>query len=496
MCRASRTVVRIAALIGLSACSFAPSAVPPAVPEPPRYGADITPERTVAAQGAAQHFIRQAQPVPAWWRLYQNGTLDALIDEGLRNSPTLEAADRRLAAARDQLRASVGSAWLPSLDMVGAASRAAIPGIVEGGPDAYRYDVFAGRLEASYNFDLFGATRYANAALAARVDLQAFQFDAARRALAANIVTTVIAAAALREQIGATERLVALADELASEAQQREQAGALSLADVITARQNASTLAASLPALRQQHATAQHALAALLGRTPDHAPPDIGLADLHLPEQIPVVIPSSLLKSRPDIQAAEAALKAAASDVGAATARFFPDISLSAAFGRGGLSVLPALSGAGAIWSASAWVSQPLFHGGALVAQRKSALHTYEAAAADYRGTVLSAFADVSDALAALVHDAQALDAAHAAASDAQALAELTHARLSAGAVPASAALLGEQRWMTAKLDEIRYVSARLTDTAALFQAMGSPADIDAPPLAPAAQASVVNASP
>ena len=464
-----------AALLALTACSFAPTSVPPSVREPVRYGAEALPDRTVAAQGTAQQFVQGARPVPAWWRLYRCDALDALVEEGLRNSPTLAAADLSLAAARDQLRASIGSVLLPSIDFVGAASRMGIPGVVEGGPDTYRYDVFAGQLQASYTFDLFGATRYANAALSARVDEQAYRFDAARRALAANIVTAVIAAAVLREQIAETERLVAIGNQLADEAQQRHGSGALALADLLAARQSAYALSAALPALNQQRLSARHALAALLGRTPDNAPADLNLAQLHLPEQVPVVVPSDLLRARPDIEAAEATLKAAAADVGAATAQFFPSISLSASIGRGGIELLPALSGAGAIWSVGGWLSQPIFHGGALVAQRRGAQHAYEAAAAQYRATVLGAFANVSDALAALVHDAQALDAARSAVDNAQQIADQAAARLKLGAVPASAVHLSGQRWHNARLDEIRYLGARLTDTAALFQAMGSP---------------------
>ena len=148
----------------------------------------------------------------------------------------------------------------------------------------------------------------------------------------------------------------------------------------------------------------------LLGRTPDAAPDDLDLARLHVPEQVPVVVPSELLRARPDIQAADAAVKAAAADVGVATAQMFPSLSLSASMGQGGFSWPVALSGAGAIWSIGASLSQPLFHGGALLAQRRAAQDTYDATVSQYKQTVLAAFQNVADTLAALEHDAQALD--------------------------------------------------------------------------------------
>ncbi|HKT90878.1 MAG TPA: TolC family protein, partial [Paraburkholderia sp.] len=232
---------------------------------------------------------------------------------------------------------------------------------------------------------------------------------------------------------------------------------------------------ANLPGLRQQWTAQRHALAVLIGRTPDQAPPDLDLASLTLPAQVPVVIPSELLRTRPDIEAAEATLKAAAAGVGAATAQMYPSITLSAALGQGGFSWPVVTSGAGALWAIGASLSQPIFHGGALLAQRRAALQSYEAANDTYKQTVLTAFQDVADRLAALEHDAQALDAASTSARTAQGVYEDTNARYKLGAVPWYAVRQSEQQWRNARLDEIRYRGTRLADTAALFQAMGNP---------------------
>jgi Outer membrane protein len=134
-----------------------------------------------------------------------------------------------------------------------------------------------------------------------------------------------------------------------------------------------------------------------------------------------------------------------------------------------------ALSGAGAIWSIGASLSQPLFHGGALFAQRRAAVDTYDATVSQYKQTVLAAFQNVADTLAALEHDSQALDAADIAARSAQGIFDETSGRYRLGALPIASARSSEQQFRNAQLDEIRYMSARLTDTAALFQAMGNP---------------------
>jgi len=459
----------------LAACALGPGGAPPAMPEPAHYGAEPQPARTVAAQGIAQQFVVGAPAVPRWWTQYRSDALNALVAEGLRNSPDLAAADHNLRAAREQLRAQVGGTMLPSVDALGLGARVHAPSVPVLGADHPQYDLFAGLVQVRYTFDLFGATRMNNAALTSRFDIEAFQFDAARRALAANIVTAALGAATLRAQIDTTERLVALANEQADDARRRYALGALSRTDAASAQQSAAALAASLPALRQQRAATRHALAVLLGRTPDAAPPDLDLAALALPAQVPVSVPSDLLKARPDIRAADAALKAAAAGVGAATAQMFPSITLSASLGRAGLSWPAATSGAGALWNIGASLTQPIFRGGELAAKRRAALASYDAANASYRQTVLAAFRDVADRLAALDHDAQALDAASRSAALARRVHDDTAARYRLGAVPFYAVRQSEQQWRNARLDEIRYRGARLSDTAALFQAMGDP---------------------
>ncbi|PMS31752.1 NodT family efflux transporter outer membrane factor (OMF) lipoprotein [Trinickia symbiotica] len=457
----------------VAACSFGPSGDPPAMPSPAHYGAGPQPARTATAGGVAQQFDIGAEPVPQWWRLYRSEALDALVEEGLRSSPTLAATEKSLAAAHEQLRAQIGSSLLPTIDAAGQATRERYLGIPAAGPNTVTYDVFVGQIEAHYTFDLFGAVRYANAALGARIDQQAFQLEAARRALAANIVGAVINAATLNRQIAITERLVALANETANEDERRYTLGAAAHAQALASRQNAYAIAATLAGLRQQRATAVHALAVLIGRTPDAAPAVPDLASLALPEHLPVVIPSELLRTRPDIRAAEALVKETAAEVGAATAQLFPSLSLTASMGQAGFNWPAAVSGAGAIWSLGAGLSQPIFHGGALRAQRRAAIDSYDAAASEYKATVLSAFENVADTLAALEHNADALASLDAAARTARTASYEAAARRRVGALPPSAVRSSEQAYLSAQLDTVRARGVQFANTAALFQAMG-----------------------
>ncbi|PMS16371.1 RND transporter [Trinickia dabaoshanensis] len=468
-------VLSLAAAWSLAACSLGPSGKPPGLPSPAHYGQTALPERTDAAGGVAQQFDVGAQPVPNWWQLYRSTQLDALVEEGLKNSPTLAATEKNLAGAREQLRAQIGSSLLPTIDAQGQATRNRALGIPNAGPQTVLYNVFVGQLEAHYTFDLFGAVRYANAALNARVDVQAFELDAARRTLAANIVTTAINAAALGDEVDATERLLVLARQTAQEDARRYALGAVPHAQALASQQSASDLEASLAPLVQQRQAARHALAVLIGRTPDAVPDIPALSSLTLPEHVPVVVPSSLLHTRPDIAASEAALKAAAADVGVATAQLFPSVSLTASMGQAGFSWPTALSGAGAIWSIGGSLTQPLFHGGALLAQRRAAIDFYEAAADQYKAAVLTAFQNVADTLAALEYDATAARASDTSASSAREAFDETAARGKLGAIPDSAVRGSEQQYWNARLGAIRASGRRLGDTALLFQAMGTP---------------------
>jgi NodT family efflux transporter outer membrane factor (OMF) lipoprotein len=335
--------------------------------------------------------------------------------------------------------------------------------------------VFVAQVQASYTFDFFGAAFLADRALARQVQQQAYQLESTRRALAANIVLATINSASLQEQVESTEQLVALGERRAEQTAARYRLGSASRDDMLAAEQDAANLAATLPALRAQALAVRHAQAVLLGRLPSDAPPPLALSDLHLPESVPVAIPADLLHQRPDILAAEAQVRAAADEAGAATASLFPSLTLSASYGRGGFDWSTFSSPAGAIWGASALLTQPLFHGGALQARRHQYEANYQAAVSQYKQTVLAAFQSVADTLESLEEDANVLVQTRRAADAAEAGTRDTESRYRLGATQYYATLTAEQQYRNAAIQYTRARAARLADTASLFQAMGNP---------------------
>jgi NodT family efflux transporter outer membrane factor (OMF) lipoprotein len=472
--RSSLLAIAIASLAGCSA--FGPPRDPPRIPIPDHYAAVAVPTELPAADGSAQRLVPGAAPVPEWWRAYQSEALDALVTEGLAHSPSLAAARSTLKAAREQLRSQIGENLVPNVDIGGEAIRERALGIpILPHEETFLENIFVGQVQASYTFDFFGAAVLADRALARQVQEQAYELESTRRALAANIVLATINSASLNEQVAATERLVALGEQRAAQVSARHRLGSASRDDMLAAEEDAANAAAALPGLRAQALAVRHAQAVLLGRSPDQAPEPLPLDTLQLPASIPITVSTDLLRQRPDILAAEAQVRATADEAGAATAAMFPSLTLSASYGRGGFDWSTFSSPAGAIWGVSAGLTQPLFHGGALVARRRQYQATYEAAVSQYRQTVLSAFENVADTLVSLEEDAATLTQARRAAEAARETTQDTQSRYRLGATQFYATLTAGQQFENANVQYIRARAARLADTASLYQAMGDP---------------------
>lgn len=461
------------ALTSAGCTTFGPTRHPPKMPEPEHYSVKPQGTQLPSADGISQNLATGTTPVPKWWEAYDSDELNELVEEGLKNSPSLAAAQHTLQAAREQLRAQIGDTELPSLDGTFSSERERSTVITGAGARSLTYNIFAAQISTAYNFDFFGETRLTNRALAGEVQQQAYELEATRRALATNIVKATINAASLQEQVAATERLVELGEQRARETAARYKTGSASREEMLSAEQDAANAAATLPSLRAKVLAVRHAQAVLLGRTPDRAPPPVALDSLRLPQDLPVSVPSELLHQRPDILAAEAALRASADKAGAATAALFPSLTLSASYGRGGLDWSSVTSPGGGIWSVAGAVTQPLFHGGALRARRRQAKATYEASVSQYKQTVLSAFQNVADTLAALEEDANTVTQTQRAEVAAHESDTNTESRYKLGATPFYATLTAGQQYENTHIQYVSARASRLADTATLFDSMG-----------------------
>jgi NodT family efflux transporter outer membrane factor (OMF) lipoprotein len=461
----------------LSACgAFGPPRTPPSITAPSHYSI-APPAREVvqSAQGPAQQLALGAAPVPEWWRAFGSPPLDALVSEALENNQSLAAARANLRAAHEQLRGQVGNNLFPHLDVGFSPSRQrglSIPGLPQ---QTFLYDVFAAEVQGGWTLDFFGASMLADRALLGQVREQAYEFEVGRRAVAFNVVLAAINAASLQAQIDAVAAYADAQERRAAQLRERYELGSAAHLDMLSAEDEAAEAQRVLPPLRRQLLVVRHAEAVMLGRTPDAAPAPLSLDELHLPDRLPVAVPSELLHQRPDILAVEAAVRAGADAAGAASASLFPSLTLSAAYGRGGFDWSTFTSPAGAIWSVGASLTQPVFHGGALHARQRQYQAAYEAAVAQYRQTVLAAFQSVADTLVSLEEDAKELEQTQRSAETLKEMQQETEQRYAHGAAPLYAVLGARSQYQNAYVTYVAARATRLTDSAALLDAMGNP---------------------
>jgi NodT family efflux transporter outer membrane factor (OMF) lipoprotein len=475
---ATGNVFLAAAVAGLCGCTVGPDFHRPAPPDTDHYLAGA-PIPTVGASGSAaptQTLVAE-QDIPAqWWNLFHSEALDTLVRTALHDSPTIAAAAAALRSAHEGYVAQRGSSVYPQVDAQFQAQREAAPAAAFGLPQlgTSTFTLFDAAVNVTYKFDLVGATRRQLEGLAAQTDYQRWQLEGARLTLAGNIVTSVITAAALNDQVTATNEILATERDQLAIVQRQHSAGAASQADVLTQQAQVAQLESTLPTLQKSVAQAGHRLAVLSGQTPDHASTaGLSLSALTLPEQLPVSLPAKLVRQRPDVLASESQLHQASAQAGVATANLYPQLTLTGSVGSETTSISDLFSTGTAAWNIGGSLLQPVFHGGELRAKRRQAFDDLDQATAQYRSTVLSALQDVADTLRALQDDALTLQAdaqAEAAAHDSL---EITRRQFRAGGTSYVNLLIAQRQYAQARLTRIQAAMARMTDSAALLQALG-----------------------
>ena len=232
---------------------------------------------------------------------------------------------------------------------------------------------------------------------------------------------------------------------------------------------------AALPPLEKRLAQTRHLLAVLAGRFPGDATdlPEFDLKEFHLPEELPVSLPSSLARQRPDIRSAEEQLHAASAAVGVATANLYPHVTLSGQYGTTATRVGDLFGPGSVVWGFGAGLLQPIFHGGALEATRRAEVAGFDQAAAQYRETVLQAFREVADVLRALEYDAATLKAQSDAEASARDTLDIATKQVRYGAKSYLALLDAQRQYHLARILLVQAQALRFADTAALFQALG-----------------------
>lgn len=475
--RISRMITSAIVFGLLAGCAVGPDFKRPPAPAVAAYTPTPLTVLTASAPtmlGEAQRLIEGAPVNPQWWQDLGSAQLNALIDEALQASPTLSAAEATLRQAQERYAVQAGATLYPQAETNLTGQRQRFnpnsSGLVGGAREFGLYNTSVG---VRYNLDLAGGNRRALEALAARSNYQCYQLEGIRLTLVGNIVSTAVTQAKFAAQIQATEAILHAQEEQLGIAKERVRLGQAAPDEVLPLQTQIEQTRAGIPLLRNQLQQSQHLLAVLAGRAPGAGDiPSFTLQEFTLPSALPLMVPSELVRARPDIQAAEALLHAANAEYGVAIASLYPQLNLSANLGSQALTT-GALFGSGSeVWSLIGQLTQPLFNPG-LPAEKRAALAAFDAAAANYQSIVLDSLRNVADVLRVLENDAQWLNALSAADAAAQGSLTSMQRQYQLGAASYVQLLIAQQQAQKTQIDLIAAQAQRLLDNAALFEAMG-----------------------
>jgi multidrug efflux system outer membrane protein len=485
---ASRAAVLALSASILIGCKVGPNFVPPHEPVPDRYAG----ARNESGVTAAPQPSSDAGPESFWWREFHDADLNRLVEQAVAGNLDLKAAYLRIVEARIQVQ-SARAQGLPSLsasasytrEQLGLAGILKSKGFMTGPADSTTQQLIAGLerpvnlyqlgFDASWELDLFGKVRRSVEAADARsagavesrndlmVSLEAevaqsyFQLRASQ--MLRRIALDIIAAQRQIVDLTANRHLHGLAGE----------------ADVDSARAQLANLESQLPTYEQAIATSKHALAVLSGQAPESLDAEFGESGElpALPTMIPVGLPSTLARRRPDIRNSETALHAATAEIGVSVAALFPEVSLTGTYGVRNIGTRYLFDWESKFYTFGPSVSIPIFRGGALVANvRLSRAQAAEAALA-YRKTVLNALQEVEDGLTALHDDSlRTASLQETVAADQQAL-DVDLDAYRHGLISYISVLTVQLQFVQARQQLAQGLLAQSTDLVKLYKALG-----------------------
>jgi NodT family efflux transporter outer membrane factor (OMF) lipoprotein len=452
----------------LAACRVGPNyraPTPPAGAEAPLVSMDAAAETP-------------APPPDAWWRLYDDPRLDALVQEALAANRTLAAADANFAAARSVVSAARAIRY-PSTAVIATnvyGRDAVTDEILElGGHRPQTIWLLEDLFEASYEIDLFGRVHRAIEVANANADAMAATRDGVRVVVAADTARAYAAVCALGEQIQVAQHSLQVVAREAEITERRHDAGANSVFDVTRAQALVAQVRAAIPTLQGQRRAALFELTAVLGRTPAAAPQDLEacLAPPRLVALIPVGDGSALLRRRPDVRQAERRLAAATAQIGVSTADLYPTIRLIGLYGGAATQVPELDTNIGRTWGIGPSISWSFPNMAGPRARVRQAKAAQSAALASFDAVVLNALKETEQALAlyrAALDNRQSLayaqDKLHAAL-------DMAHDQFLAGSVSDLDLLSSEQSLVAIDAAVASSDASLVQDQVALFKALG-----------------------
>lgn len=466
--RISSRLGGLAAAFGLSACAaLGPNFKPPAPPAAAGYlmQGDATP--------ASVHIGDKAGADRPWWRALGSPELDAVMAEALNDNQTVASADATLQRLRDVAAAQRGGLY-PQVGVNAGLQRERINTQVFGFPGfpSPTINLYTIGGLVSYDLDVFGGQKRRIEAADAQAAAQALRADAAYLTLTADVAMAAAQIADLNARIEVFGAIAKDDETTIAIIRKAQAAGGDAPSATNGAQARLAQDLAGLPPLQQDLARERHALAILVGKAPSAwTPPAFSVETFAPPATLDLAVPSTLVRRRPDIQAAEADLHAKTALVGVATANLYPDLRLTAGLTQESLSPGSLFDYASTAYNFGGQLTAPIFDGGTLKAQRRAAQADARASLAQYRQTVLAALGEVADALTAVAHDDQRLADLNRAEAVAQASMLDARNAFRLGGRPQSDMVLAQGELDRARLARVDAQGQRLADIVTLLAA-------------------------
>nr|WP_321241547.1 efflux transporter outer membrane subunit [uncultured Tolumonas sp.] len=442
----------------LTGCSLAPNYLRPAAPIPVNYETKTSPAAVQATD---------------WQQVFTDPALKKLIDTALQNNRDLRVAVLNVEAYQAQYRIQ-RAAQLPDITATGYQARQRIPGTYSGGASAISNTDSATVGISAYELDMFGRVQSLKDQALEKYLAQEETQRSTQLSLIANVATAYMTLLADHDLLRLAEQTAKSYEQSYQLIQQRYEAGISSSLDVSQSRSNLESVRSSLAQYRRQVALDQNALRLLLGADiPAGLSNGLPEQDLTLLASLGADMPSSLLTRRPDILAAEHALKAANANIGAARAAFFPSISLTANAGSMSSSLNKLFDGGSGTWLFQPSINLPIFDFGSREAQLDVAKVQEKIEVATYEKAIQTAFKEVSDGLVAQDGYREQLQAQQALVDANKTYYQLAQSRYEKG-VDSYLTLLDAQRSLfTAEQGLVSTRLALLSNRVSLFKAVG-----------------------
>jgi len=422
---ALRPAVAACVLLCASGCAVGPDFVSP-MPQ--------APAQTAFSNSASQHDVFAAAPPPAaWWKLYEDPALDAIVGEALAANTDLRVAAANLARASAVLREARGGR-LPSITADAGVTKSRQNFFLDE-PIAVENTVYNVSVGASYQLDFFGRVRRAIEATRANAEATEAALHVAQISVVAQTAGAYAEACAYGAQLGVAENNLALQTRSLELTEQLRDAGRGTALDVSSASAAAAQSRALIPSLRAQRDAALYSLAVLMGRAPADYPAEAANCNtlVTLAQKLPVGDGAALLQRRPDLRQAERELAAATARVGIATAEFYPSVSLGGSVGSAALSANALGDSNTKVWSFGpllSWTFPNVIGTRARVAQTEADL---DAATARFDGAWLNALRETESALSAYANELERVAALREARTFSADAVNLANLRFNAG---------------------------------------------------------------